>query len=300
MSTLTEASRSLDRLVVQQIHPRLGAVVSGVTLSGEMDTDIIASMNNLLLRHKVIFIRGQSHLTDQEHERFARIFGDIVHHPSDQRSSPINVIDGSSSYARVNNWHADVTFKPAYARATIIRSLVVPELGGDTQWANTVTAYQDLPPVLRELANSLRAVHSNMGDFVPYRPDPDSEENKRFARIYKAREYWTEHPVVRLIPETGEHALVLGGFVKHFTSLPRADTRFVFDLLQSYIVRPENVLRWSWLAGDVAIWENRMTQHYAIDDYGNQARVMHSVTLEGDLPRGTDGRESKAIIHPPS
>jgi alpha-ketoglutarate-dependent taurine dioxygenase len=225
--------------------------------------------------------------------------GDLVRHPASQSKDAINLVDGHYSWARANNWHSDVTFKLAPIRATVLRAVTLPRLGGDTMFANTVTAYGKLPPTLRQLADSLWGVHSNLGDFAPYRPDSDSEENQRFAKLYQAKEYVTEHPLVRVIAETGERSIVLGGHFRYFLGVSRSDSRHLFELFQSYVAAPENTVRWQWRPGDVGIWENRTTQHYALDDYGDEPRVMHSVTIEGDVPVGTDGRSSIARRAPP-
>ena len=102
----------------------------------------------------------------------------------------------------------------------------------------------------------------------------------------------TEHPVVRVHPETGERTLVLGALVKQFVDVPKYDGQKLFDLFQSHITAPENTVRWNWLEGDIAIWDNRATQHYAVNDYGDQHRVVRRATIEGEVPVSVDGRSS--------
>ena len=104
----------------------------------------------------------------------------------------------------------------------------------------------------------------------------------------------TEHPVVRVHPETGERSLVLGYFIQRLIGQTIGNSRTLFDLLQSHVTRPENTVRWRWQAGDVAFWDNQATQHYAVNDYGEQPRVMRRVTLAGDVPVSIDGLRSKA------
>jgi taurine dioxygenase len=116
--------------------------------------------------------------------------------------------------------------------------------------------------------------------------------------VFAATVYETEHPVVRIHPETGERTLVLGNFFKRFVGLSAADSARLFGLFQDTITRLENTVRWRWAPGDVAIWDNRATQHYAINDYGAQKRVMRRVTLAGDIPVGLDGRPS--VTHKPA
>ena len=107
--------------------------------------------------------------------------------------------------------------------------------------------------------------------------------------------FQTEHPVVRVHPETGERTLVLGQFVKRILGVSPSDSRYLFELFQRHVTRLENTVRWRWAPGDLAIWDNRATQHYAIDDYGDLPRRMHRITVAGDIPVGVDGRRSTAL-----
>jgi taurine dioxygenase len=152
-------------------------------------------------------------------------------------------------------------------------------------------AYARLHPALKALAGRLRAVHSNLYDYAADRPQPGNVDPKyaayrdEFARL----EFVTEHPVVRVHPETGEPALLLGHFVRSFAGLGSLDSTELFTLLQRHVTRLEHTVRWTWRDGDIAIWDNRATQHYAVDDYDDQPRVMHRTTVAGDLPVGISG-----------
>ena len=297
---MSNPARTLQPAVLdlRPLHPRLGAELGGLHLAGSLDAAIVAALKAALLRHKVLFIRAQDHLDDAEHERFGALLGDVVRHPAANHPTNINLIDGRKSWGRANHWHSDATFKAAYPRATVIRAVDVPPTGGATLWANTVTAYQDLPAPLQALADGLRAVHSNMGEFMAYRMDADTEENRRFGRMFQSNAFYVEHPVVRVIAETGERALLLSGYFKHIVGVSRDDSRSIHEMLQRSVTRPENILAWNWRPGDVAIWENRTTQHYATDNYGDFPRMMHSVQLNGDVPVGVDGVSSKVLEAP--
>ncbi len=245
----------------------------------------------------MIFFRGQAHLDEASHEAFGRLFGDIVPHPtvpSVKGTEAVLDIDGTHGN-RATAWHTDVTFVDAYPQASILRALVVPTHGGDTAWANTAAAYQALPPKLQEIANGLWAVHSNAYDYsVPAKKDsPDAL--KRYFDVFTSTVYETEHPVVRVHPGTGERTLVLGAFLRKFVDLPATDSKQLFALLQGYVTRLENTVRWRWSVGDVAIWDNRATQHVAIDDYGSQPRLHRRVTVAGDVPVSIDGRRSHIL-----
>lgn len=283
-------------LYVTPVGGRIGAEVHGLRLSADLGGATLAAIRAALVRHKVLFFRGQDHLDDERQEAFGHAFGDPVPHPTvPSRGSFLFELD-SHAGARANHWHTDVTFVPGYPFASVLRAVEIPPAGGDTVWANTATAYHDLPEPLRLLADGLRAVHTNAFDYAAQRPDATDEQRRRHAAVFASTVYETEHPVVRVHPESGERTLLLGGFVKQFVGLPPGDSRRLYDLLQSYVTRLENTVRWRWREGDVAIWDNRATQHYAIDDYGAQQRIVRRVTLAGTVPVGLDGQASRALL----
>ncbi|MFL9875746.1 TauD/TfdA dioxygenase family protein [Paraburkholderia megapolitana] len=304
MTTLSLAtSNALD---IQPVTGRIGAEIRGVRLSSTLEPAVLDAVRAALLRHKVIFFRDQTHLTDAEQEAFAKRLGDPVSHPT------VPVIDGtdylleldSHRGGRANSWHTDVTFVDAYPQASILRGVTIPEVGGDTVWANTATAYLDLPPPLQALAEQLWAVHSNEYDYANHTSvgsrGRDVEAAKRYREQFVSTRYETEHPAVRVHPETGEKTLILGHFIKHFVGVTPSASAHLFDLLQGYVTRPENVVRWRWRTGDVAIWDNRATQHYAVNDYGDAHRVVRRVTIAGDVPVSVDGRRSVTLRREPN
>ena len=282
------------------IHPvagRIGAEIRGVQLSGELDAATVEAIQQALIQYKVVFFREQTQLDDQRQEAFAHLLGEPVAHPtvpSRECTRYLLELDGAEGQ-RANSWHTDVTFVDAYPKASILRSVVAPAFGGDTLWANTATAYNELPTELRELADKLVAVHSNEYDYAAVKPDVSAEKLERYRKIFTSTVYETEHPVVRVHPISGEKSLLLGHFVKRIKGYSQADSAHLFGLLQSHVIRQENVVRWRWKAGDVAIWDNRSTQHYAIDDYGTQDRVVRRVTLKGEVPVGANGQRSQTI-----
>ena len=187
-----------------------------------------------------------------------------------------------------------ITFTAAYPKISILRAIAVPE-GGDTTWANMASAYQELPEDLRNLADRLWAFHTNDYDYAATRTAADEDENEyiqHHRKIFTSTVYKTEHPVVHVHPETGERHLLLGHFVKRFVGYSSTDSARLFSILQDHITRLENTVRWRWSVGDVAIWDNRATQHYAINDYGDQLRIVRRVTVAGDVPVSVDGRRS--------
>lgn len=280
------------------IHPvagRIGAEIRGITLSGELDAATVEAIQQALVQYKVIFFREQTHLDDQSQEAFAHLLGEPIAHPTvpvRDGTRFLLELDGARGQ-RANSWHTDVTFVDAYPKASILRSVLAPASGGDTVWANTAAAYNDLNAELRELADKLWAVHSNEYDYAARKPDVSPEKLEEYRKIFTSTVYETEHPVVRVHPVSGEKTLLLGHFVKRLKGYSQVDSAHLFNLLQSHVTRLENTVRWRWNTGDVAIWDNRATQHYAVDDYGTQERIVRRVTLKGDVPVSVQGQRSQ-------
>lgn len=271
---------------------RIGAEIKNIKLSSDLPDRVIAAINGLMLEHKVIFFRDQGHLDDVEQERFAKRFGKLAPNPTyDATKGTMSMIEIDSAFPPFSTdfWHIDWACLDAYPKISMLRGVVIPEIGGDTVWSNTAAAYLDLPRPLQRLADDLWAVHSL--DVV----DPRAKANPHGEPLIRAR-FEAEHPVVRVHPETGERTLVLGAYVRRFVDVPKYDGQRLLDLFDSHITAPENTVRWNWRQGDVALWDNRATMHYAVNDYGEQRRVVRRVTVEGDVPVSTDGRCSIARV----
>jgi alpha-ketoglutarate-dependent sulfate ester dioxygenase len=284
-----------DSIEVVPVAGRIGAEIRGVRLSADLSAQVRGQIREAWLKHKVVFFRGQQHLDEASQESIATLFGGPpIGHPT------VPSIDGtrfiteldSRHGGRANSWHTDVTFVDAYPRASILRALVIPTAGGDTVWANTAAAYQDLSPELRELADKLWALHTNEYDYQARRVKASPEDLKYHEEVFTSTVYETEHPLVRVHPETGERTLLLGHFVKKIIGLSSHDSLHLFQVFQEHITRLENTVRWRWAVGDVAVWDNRATQHYAVNDYGDQHRLVRRVTVDGDVPVSVDGRRS--------
>ena len=291
-------SQSEPLFEINPIGGRLGADIRGVRLSSDLPQAVITAIQAAVHQYKVVFFRDQQHLDDAAQEAFATRFGAPVAHPT------VPVAEGSSYLlelnsergGRANSWHTDVTFALNYPKASILRAVVSPASGGDTVWSNTVAAYERLPGPLKLLADDLWAIHSNDYDYAAQRPElKTSEQAERFRAVFASTVFETQHPVVRVHPVTGERSLVLGHFIKSFVGLSNADSRAVFDVLQGHVEALENTVRWRWREGDVAFWDNQATQHYAVNDYGDQHRVMRRVTLAGDIPVSIHGQESRVL-----
>ena len=164
-------------------------------------------------------------------------------------------------------------------------------------WASTAAAYDGLPEPLQALAERSWVLHSNRFDYAPVQDVSDEKRSLRAA--FERVDFRTEHPVVRVHPETGERTLLAGDFARSLVGYDDHESRAVLDLLQRRIAMPENTIRWTWTAGDVAMWDNRATQHRAVDDYDDQYRLMNRVTLMGDVPVDVHGQRSRVVSGAP-
>ena len=295
---MTTTADAAVKIAVEPLAGRIGAEIRGVDAAADLTDETVAQIRRVLVAHRVGFLRDQR-LDYEAQVRFARRFGDLtLGHPT--LASPpgqphLEEVD-SGAGARANFWHTDATFVDRPPAFTMLRAVVIPDVGGDTIWANTVSAYRDLSPELQELADKLRIVHTNApnSSLVAKSAAPRS---KRAAhrREFFSTVYQTEHPAVRVHPETGERSLMLGRFARTVVGFSPQSSRDLIRLLQEFVVRPENTVRWRWRVGDVAIWDNRATQHYAIHDYGTAHRRGERVTVAGPVPVGVDGRPSVAL-----
>jgi alpha-ketoglutarate-dependent taurine dioxygenase len=288
--------RELTDVTVRQVGGRIGAVVEGVRLGADLDAATTARIREALLRHKVVFFRDQQHLDDDAHEAFAQSFGPLTTaHPTVNTGSKRVFKVTADKGMAANAWHTDVTFVDRVPAISVLRAVALPPYGGTTVWANAAAAYDALPAPLRALVDGLWAVHTNSYDYAQ-RDEESDEPDANYSRAdFASQIFETEHPVVRVHPETGERAFVLGHFVKQFTGLNQAESTSLFQLLQNRITKMENTVRWAWQPGDVAMWDNRATQHYAVADFDTHYREMRRITVAGDVPVGIDGRESRVL-----
>lgn len=292
------ASTSLN---IRRLAGRIGAEIRDIQVSGSLSQEQIAAIRQTLLAYRVVFFRDQTQLDDAQQEAFSRLLGDMVPHPTEKvraGSTGILELDAAAGNGKADQWHTDVTFVDAYPRYSVLRAVTIPAYGGDTLWASTVAAYHDLSPELKKLAESLWAIHTNQYDYAATQSQSTEAERKHYEKVFASNIYEAQHPVVRIHPETGEKSLVLGQFVQRLAGHNHVDSILLFQLLQNHVTRPENTMRWSWRSGDVAIWDNQATQHYALNDYDDQNRTMRRTTIAGEVPVSVDGRRSSMLRQP--
>lgn len=281
---------------IVKLSARIGATVRGVDVSRPLDADSITAVRAALNEHKALVFHDVA-LDDAGQQRFAEHFGPLTKaHPT------VRSVDGSPNIlpvdsedgGRANHWHTDVTFVLNPPQASTLRAITLPPYGGETLIANTGAAYRQLPEPLRTLADTLWAVHTNTYDYaVPATLEQrgHAERRQEFTRL----PFQTVHPVVRVHPLTGERGLFIGGFAQRIVGLSNTESRDLLRLLQSYVARPENVVRVQWQPNQLVLFDNRITQHYAIDNYDDLPRRLNRVTVAGDVPTGVNGARSYAV-----
>ncbi|MEU6351173.1 TauD/TfdA family dioxygenase [Streptomyces sp. NPDC047072] len=286
----------MSGIEIRKVTARIGAHVSGVDLSKPLDEETVTALREALGVHKAL-VFSEVDLDDAGQQAFARHFGELTTaHPTVPSIDGVpNVLPVDSERGRAaNHWHTDVTFVLNPPQASTLRSLTIPPYGGETLIANSAAAYRDLPEPLRRLADDLWAEHTNDYDYAV--PEEALNDEHAAARAqFTSITYRTAHPVVRVHPLTGERGLFIGGFAQRIVGLSVAESRKLLDLFQSYVTRPENLLRHRWSENQLVLFDNRITQHYAVDNYDGLPRRLHRVTVAGDVPVGTEGKESYSI-----
>jgi len=265
----------------------LGALVTGVDLSGELSAAEVERLGELLVAHQVLFFRDQP-LTPQAQARFAARFGTLHVHPIYPvlpELPEIMLIDTHPGFLPDNdNWHTDVTFSPTPPLAGILAAKALPATGGDTLWSSSSAAYESLSEPMRGFLDGLTAQHSVAKSFPAERWANDPAAKERYERAI-AKHPPVNHPVIRTHPVSGRKGLFVNeGFTTHINELPPPESQAVLAFLFAHVGRPELTVRWKWRVDDVAFWDNRVTQHYAIADYLPERRTMHRATVNGDRP----------------
>lgn len=274
-------------LHITPLSPALGALVEGLDLARPLDTFQREQVEQTLLSHQVLFFRDQP-LEPQQQATFARHFGDLHIHPiypNIPEQPEVLVLDTAVTDVRDNAlWHTDVTFLETPALGAVLAAKQLPPYGGDTLWASSSAAYDALSTPIQHLLQGLTATHDLSRSFPEERFSLTQQEQERLEDA-KRKHPPRSHPVVRTHPVTGRKGLFVNeGFTTRINELSAAESDALLRFLFVHATRPEFTLRWRWQANDVAFWDNRITQHFAVDDYRPQRRVMHRATILGDKP----------------
>jgi taurine dioxygenase len=279
------ARSNYRHIEVQPIAGALGAEIGGVDVAQPLADGVIAEIRTALLDHLVVFFREQR-LTPSDQVAFARRFGEPMEYPQLRGlpECPLVTPVIKLEHERINFggvWHSDTSYLERPPMASMLYAVEVPPYGGDTLFASQYRAYETLSTGLKTVLAGLRGINtSTKADVSKTREDrlrDAGAERKALVGI---------HPVVRAHPETGRKALYVNvGHTSHFDGWTEEESRPLLDYLFAHQVRPEFTCRFRWEPGSLAFWDNRCAQHNPVNDYHGFRRVMHRVTLAGDIPR---------------
>ena len=285
---------------ITPITGTFGATLTGGKVAAGVDGEWLS---RVLEQHLLLVLPGQS-ITHAQQVELARALGEptpahpvVPGHPDHPE---ILVLDGASG-GRNARWHTDVTFVPTPPAASVLVGDIIPAYGGDTMWADSRTAYERLSPALQAAVDGLEAVHRISPLAYWGEPFDTALGRDDMQQLYddSLRVPPVIHPVVRVHPVTGRKNLFVNpGFTTHIVGLSRIESEHLLRLLYEHLAQPEFTLRHRWSAGDVVIWDNRSTLHYAVDDYGTVERLMRRVTIRGGKPFGPSGIESRVADDP--
>jgi taurine dioxygenase len=267
-------------LTIRPLTPAIGAKIGNVNLGSPDIGERIPEIRAALLQYGVIFFRDQ-HLTQEQHIAFARHFGELEIHPATPRDQAnreiLRIAHGPESKGQENFWHSDVTWRERPSLGSILRAVEVPEVGGDTLFANMHLAFQWLSGEMKRFVSTLTAVHDIARVFAKRLGKRPEELHEQYPPM--------RHPVVRTHPETGQPVLFVNtAFTSHIEGLSDSESRSLLDRLYATAADPEIQCRFRWQPGSIAFWDNRVCQHFAASDYFPQRRVMERVTIAGCRP----------------
>ncbi|RXZ45420.1 taurine dioxygenase [Crenobacter cavernae] len=276
----------MSNIHIQTLSPALGALVSGVDLGQPLHDEDRRTIHDALLKHQLLFFENQA-LTPRQQRDFAARFGELhVHpvYPNVPEQPEIMVLDTHADNLPDNdNWHTDVTFIEAPPLGAVLSARELPPVGGDTLWSSSTAAYDALSEPIKALLCGLTAEH----EFTRSFPEHRSKNTPHYDRWRRARDDHPAvvHPVVRTHPVTGRKGLFVNeGFTSRIRELSQKESDALLTFLFAHAARPEFTLRWRWKPHDLAFWDNRVTQHYAVADYLPARRIMHRATILGDRP----------------
>lgn len=276
-----------ERLVIKPLGPYIGAQVSNIDLSRPLSDAQFEQLYHALIRHQVLFLRNQP-VTPHQQRALAARFGDLHIHPVYPHAEDVEqiiVLDTHNDNPPDNdNWHTDVTFIDTPPAGAILAAKQLPETGGDTLWASGIAAWEALSLPFQTLLSGLHAEHDFKKSFQEYKHRSSEQEHQRWQRAVTNHPP-VVHPVVRTHPVSGKKALFVNeGFTTRITELSEKESDTLLHFLFAHITKPEFQVRWRWQENDVAMWDNRVTQHYANADYLPARRIMHRATILGDKP----------------
>ena len=277
---------------VRPLTSRIGAEVHGIDLGPGLDDDAFAAFRAAFLEHQVLVVRDQK-LDHRALLALARRFGEPDVHPIaiglPEHPEILRVYKPKGERAFFGtSWHTDNTFFAKPSALTLLYGVTIPPAGGDTLFASMYAAWESLSPPMQAMLRELRAVHSAGRAYDPKTTGTAKYEGRAAISYRYSDAIWDEvlHPLVRTHPETGRLGLFVNPmFTQRIDGLAEHESRALLEMLYAHAVRPEWSCRVRWAPGTLVLWDNRCTQHYALDDYPDHERLMYRVTVAGETPR---------------
>jgi len=277
------------RITVSSLAPALGAEIAGVDLAAPLDAETAGEVRRAFLDHQVLFFRGQT-LTPAQLVAVAELFGRVGTYPFaaaiPEHPQVIAVVKEPHQTTNFGGiWHTDTPYLERPALGSVLYALEVPEIGGDTVWANGYRAWETLSDGLRAVLAPLQAVHSAAKNKAKLRADHLHGGAMRGQSEAAMDVTEAEHPVARTHPETGRTALYVSpAHTTRFAGWTEEESAPLLGHLFRHITREDNTCRFRWTKGALAVWDNRCTLHYPLNDYHGRRRELHRVTIEGERP----------------
>lgn len=272
---------------VRKLAGNIGAEVLGIDLSQDLSNEAVAAIRQVWLENLVVFFRDQD-LPPARFHAFAEKFGETQEYPFVKgiEGFPDIIAVAKLEDEKVNFggvWHSDTTYLEKPPMASMLVAREVPPKGGDTLFANQYLAYETLSDGLKKTLDGLVGVsNSAKADVTRTREDRIKSDGTETAK----KNLIAKHPAVRTHPETGRKALYVNtAHTTHFDGWTEAESKPLLEFLHEHQIRPEFTCRFSWRVGSLAMWDNRCAQHYPLNDYHGYRRIMHRITLAGDVPR---------------
>ena len=268
-----------------------GAEISGVDASRLIGAEVVTELRRALAEHCVIFLRDQD-LTPDQQKTFARHFGPLAQtpfiKPLDGHPEMMRIVREPQESKKLNfggRWHSDMTFSPEPVLGTCLYARESPAVGGDTIWTNQMLAFEALSPALQRTLEGLRVMHSAKRSYGPQGAYADDDLKSMRIQASEAALKEQAHPCIRTHPESGRKTLFVNWvYAVRFEGMTEEESAPLLDFLNGHSQRPEFQIRFRWRKGSLALWDNRSTQHIAVNDYPGYRRVMDRVTISGDKP----------------
>jgi len=295
MSALPKAGPNVDpRYRTLSVHPVCGAggaELSGIDASRPLAPETVAELRRALAEYCVIFLRDQD-LTPEGQKAFARHFGPLAAtpfiKPLEGHPEMMRIVREADEAKKLNfggRWHTDMTFSPEPVLGTCLYCREAPEVGGDTLWTNQMQAYDALSPGLQRLLEGMNVMHSAKRSYGPQGAYADDDLKSMRIEVSEAGTREQAHPCIRTHPESGRRILFINWvYAIRFEDMTEDESAPLLDYLVRHSQRPEFQIRFRWRRGSLALWDNRSTQHLAVNDYAGYRRVMDRLTIAGDRP----------------